>query len=135
MSNERACAGLMLRASYYADEHRIDDFVGLFANDGQVEVRGQCFIGPAAIRGFMAGRKRERVTCHVLAPPLIDFANAEEGQGIALFTLFDAIDADGQRPLPMTLPAAVGEFRQTYRKQAGEWKIGSHESVVTFRRS
>ena len=134
MSDEAACAALMSRASYYADMHRIDDFVALFADDGRLEVRGERFIGAEAIRGFMDHRNRNRVTCHVLAPPIIDFATAEEGQGIALFTLFDAIDAVGERPLPMTLPAAVGEFRQSYRKHAGQWRVESHESVVTFRR-
>jgi hypothetical protein len=133
--DELACARLMLRASHHADLHQIDAFVALFAKDGWVDRMGDRFTGPAEIRRFMENRKRERVTRHVIAPPIIEFAGPDEAQGGALFTLYDAIAGDDQAVMPVALPATVGEFRQTYRKRDGDWKITSHASIATFRRA
>lgn len=133
MKDELACARLMVAAVYYGDLHKTEEFIALFTADGSVSRLGDLFTGHDAIRTFLAGRKRDRRTRHVVATPIIEFSSPDTGSGIALFTLFDGIE-DGSDVLPVSLPATVGEFRQSYRKIGGIWKIASHASMGVFRR-
>lgn len=132
--DELACARLLVSASYFADFHRVEEFVALFTPGGSVERKGEPFVGLDAIRAFMAGRDRGRRTRHVLSPPLIEFDGADSARGLALFTLFDGEGGDDAAALPVAMPATVGEFRQTYRRVDGVWRIVSHHAAAAFRR-
>lgn len=133
-ADELACTRLMIAASRYADLHDDDAFLALFTADGTVSRLGETFSGQAQIRDFLNQRKRERRTRHVLSPVLIEFSANDTASGVAMFTLFDGVE-DGRDVLTVDLPATVGEFRQTYRKIDGRWKIATHAAAGAFRRA
>ncbi|WP_334185495.1 nuclear transport factor 2 family protein [Novosphingobium sp.] len=134
IADQIACSNLLVQASYLGDLHKVEEFIALFTEDASLERLGDPFRGVEAIRGFMLSRKRERRTRHVVSPPIITFVDADNAHGVALYTLFDGTENSENSVLPVSMPATVGEFHQTYRRVNGEWKIVSHNSVAIFRR-
>ncbi len=135
LGDEAACARLLIRSAYCADRHDIEGYLALFSFDAVLHVRGKLFRGLDGIRGFLQGRDPNRVTRHVLAPPIIQIADDQQASGLAYFTLFDGINPVPGEALPARLPATIGEFKQAYRRESDRWAICSHESIGIFRRA
>lgn len=131
--DELACARLMLRTNACSDRHDIDTFLSLLADDAVLYRAGQPFEGHAAIRGMLEGRPRSRVTRHLMGTPVVELTGPDEARGWAPFVIYDAIDQGDGEPLPLSLPAIVGDYEQHYRRTNGEWKIVRFEISPVFR--
>lgn len=132
--DELACTRLMVRASAFADRHDVEGFVSLFSPAGVVDRIGQPFVGQDAIRAFMEGRPRERITRHLLLPPVIELDGEDAASGVSYFLLYDGTDTTGEgEVLPLRTPLLVGEYHQTYERLNGEWKVTMHRVVPVFR--
>ena len=129
------CSWLMVKAFRCLDVHDVDGFVALFSDDATFERPGLSVQGAAALRDFAEGRSRERVTRHVLAPPVIDVEGDASAKGVGVFVLYEAMATDQAEPLPLQSPLAVGEFQQTYRRTAEGWRIASSTVLPIFRRA
>lgn len=131
--DELACARLLLRTGAFSDRHNIDGFLSLFAEDGVIDRIGQPFVGHDAIRAFMEGRPRDRVTRHLLSPPVIEVVGPNDATGKSYFSLYDGIEEPDGGVLPLKAPVLVGEYDQVYRRNDGEWRIALHKVSVVFR--
>ncbi len=133
--DEQACARLLVRSSYWADRHDIENFLGLFSADAVLELRGKTFRGIHAIREFMQGRDPKRVTRHIVSPPVIEVSDAQQASGVAFFALYDGVNTGADEVLPARVPTTIGEFRQSYRRHGDRWLIRSYAAVALFRRA
>lgn len=137
LMDELACARLTTLWAHHIDRHDVDAVVALFVEDGVLHSRtGAELKGRDAIRAGLAKRDPNRVTRHVLAPPVVRITGPDTAEGLAEYILFDGLRDrhPGEGALPIELPVGVGEFRQTYRRTGGEWRIASHSGQSIFRR-
>ncbi len=133
--DEQACAKLLVRSSYLADRHDIEGFLGLFSADAVLELRGETFRGIHAIREFMQRRDPNRVTRHIVSPPVIEISDAQRASGVAFFALYDGVNPAAEAMPPVRVPATIGEFRQSYQRHGDRWLIRSYTAVAIFRRA
>jgi hypothetical protein len=131
--DELACARLLLRTGAFSDRHDVDGFLSLFAEDGVIDRIGQPFVGHNAIRALMEARPRDRVTRHLLSPPVIEVIGPNDATGRSYFSLYDGIGEPDGAVLPLKAPVLVGEFDQIYCRNLGEWKIARHKVSAVFR--
>lgn len=135
--DELACADMALKWTHNIDRHNIDAVVALFAEDGVLHgPPGVVMKGRDAIRKGLSRRDPNRVTRHVLAPPVITLTGPDAAEGVTEYILFDGYrdQHPGEEALPLSLPLAVGEFHQSYRRVDTGWLITSHAGAGIFRR-
>ena len=134
--SELECARLAIAWARFVDLHDNDAVVALFADDGVLHAPGGGEIaGHPAILAALATRSANRVTRHMLAPPLVTMKGADEAHGVICFTVFDGFKDthEGTGPMPLQPPVTVGEFHQTYRRTEQGWRIASHRNVQVFK--
>jgi len=137
MTDKLACAELASLWTFHIDRHDVDAVVALFAEDAALHGRqGQVLKGREIIRKGLSRRDPNRVTRHVLAPPVIFLTGADTAEGVADYVLFDGFrdHHPGVETLPASAPLAVGEFHQTYCRTDEGWLIASHKGNSIFRR-
>lgn len=137
-SDELACARLASLWTHYIDRHQVEAVVALFAEEGILHGHGGAVLkGRAAIAKGLSRRDPDRVTRHVLAPPVVRLVGENTAEGVAEYILFDGYKSQhpGREILPIQSPLAVGEFHQTYERSAGGWLISAHRGASIFRQS
>lgn len=135
--DQLACAHLASQWTHHIDRHNIEDVIALFAEDGLLYGHGGAILkGHGAIRKGLSRRDPNRVTRHVLAPPVVTLTGPDTAEGVAEYILFDAYrdQNPGQDVLPIQAPLALGEFHQVYHRTNGRWLIVSHKGQNIFRR-
>lgn len=137
-SDELACARLASLWAHYIDRHQVEAVVALFAEEGILHGHGGAVLkGRAAIANGLSRRDSDRVTRHVLAPPVVRLVGESKAECVAEYVLFDGYKSQhpGREILPIQLPLAVGEFHQTYERSGDEWLISAHRGISIFRQS
>lgn len=135
--DELACARLASLWTHHIDRHNIEDVIALFAEDGILHGHGGAVLkGRETIRKGLSRRDPNRVTRHVLAPPVVKLTGPDDAEGVAEYILFDAYrdQHPGKDILPIQPALAVGEFHQVYRRLNGTWFIAVHKGQSIFRR-
>lgn len=131
---EHACQRLSIAFANYVDANRGEELVALFANGGTFERAGTALTAPDQLRDFLAQRPTTRTTRHVCTNILIEVVDDANATGITYFTLFDHNGAPQDPPLPMNLPAAMGEYQDRYVRTDDGWRIAQRTVHAVYRR-
>ena len=114
----------MAGTSYFADQHDLEGYTGLFTDNAVVHVRGKILDGIESISNFFRSRNKERITCHLMSPPQIKITGEDTAEGISYYQIIEATaDEADTYPYPLRQPTAIGEYNQKYRCVEGEWRI------------
>ena len=113
-----ACQRLSLDYSHFADTGRMDEWAGLFAEDGELHLFGQVQKGREAIRKAVAGGG-DTTTLHCVSNIRIDVVGEHEAVGTAYVSAF--VKTAGAAA--SMAPAAVGIYRDRYRRTAEGWRF------------
>ncbi len=131
---EQACQRLSVAFANHVDANRADQLIALFADGGTFERAGTVLAAPDQLRDFLDKRPADRTTRHVCTNILIDVADDGTATGVTYFTLFDHEGPAQEPPLPMNLPAAIGEYHDRYIRTADGWRIAQRVVRAVFRR-
>ena len=115
-----ACERLSLDYSHFADTGRMDEWARLFAEDGELHLFGQVQKGREAIRNAVAGGG-DTATLHCVSNIRIDVVNEDEAAGTAYVAAF--VKAANDASVSVVAPAAVGVYRDRYRRTAEGWRF------------
>ena len=115
-----ACERLSLDYSHFVDTGRMEDWAGLFAEDGELHLFGQVQKGREAIRNAVGGGG-DTTTLHCVSNIRIDVVNEDEAAGTAYISAF--VKTAGAAAPASMVPAAVGIYRDWYRRTAEGWRF------------
>jgi ketosteroid isomerase-like protein len=124
-----ACERLSLDYSHYADLGQMETWSQLFAEDAELVVRGASTKGRAAILKSVSGPRGQVRSIHAINNLRIDVLGPDEATGVVYITAYMAPKADGVAAMAQIAPAAVGEYRDVYRKTADGWRFARREFV------
>ncbi len=130
-----ACERLALDYSFFADGQRMDEWSGLFAEDGELVLFGQTYRGPAAIRAAVgAGRGASALSVHAITNHRIDVVSETDATATVYIIVYAGERKDGgPASAPAIAPAMVGTYHDAYRKTASGWKFArrAFEPLIT----
>lgn len=118
-----ACERLVLDYAHFADNGRMDDWAKLFAEDAELHLFGQVHKGRAAIGAAVGGGGASSDgpgSMHVTSNFRIDVASETEASATAYVAAY--VKAPGAAAGSVT-PAAVGIYRDRYRRTAEGWRF------------
>lgn len=115
-----ACERLSLDYAHFADSGRMDDWADLFADDGELHLFGRVQKGRQAIRDAVTGGG-ETATLHCVSNVRIDVVSKDEASGTAYVAAF--VKAKDAATSSVVVPAAVGVYRDRYRRTANGWRF------------
>lgn len=115
-----ACERLSLDYSHYADTGRMEAWAGLFAEDGEMHLFGQVQKGRAAIPAAVAGGG-DTASLHCVSNIRIDVLSEDEATGTAYVAAY--VKAKDASSAAVVGPAAVGVYRDRYRRTAEGWRF------------
>lgn len=122
---ERACSRLVITYCTASDNHDLDAFLGIFAQDARWhQPDGSVFLGHAQIRDYFVGRPKTPVRSHLCSNILIEVLDTESARGTSMATVLRAAPADSNGTPGRMAPHAVLEYEDQYERQpGGAWKI------------
>jgi hypothetical protein len=115
-----ACERLSLDYSHYADTGRREAWAALFAEDAEMHLSGQVHRGREAIAAI-AGASGA-ASLHVVGNIRIDVLSEEDAEGTVYVTAYMKA-ADGPAATSTLTPAAVGVYRDVYRRTTEGWRF------------
>ncbi len=130
---ELACHRIINRYAVAAGEQDLDTFVGLFAEDGVWTRPGMVMTGRAQMRAFMEQPELPKVFRHVNGTAVIDVIDIDHAKGISYTGVYNAPAGHKDGPIPMHGPDYIVEYRDQYKRVAGEWYIARRDTTVLFR--
>jgi hypothetical protein len=119
-----------LKARYFrfVDEHRLDDFRSLFADNARIELEGHgSFEGADALVEWMRTSRlaeTRRVSVHHGHMPEIELISDTTARGI--WAMFDYVENRGNEEAPLIhMIQGYGHYHEEYEKGNGGWRISS----------
>ncbi len=128
---ERECEALMIDYNIHLDALQIDLFTALFTEDAiwsrVVPSPRFDLVGPRAIADFVESHMRPspRLRRHMVANARIDVRSPDTAEGFCLGLV--VFGPKGEPPTPMGGVELVGEYRDSYRRTPGGWRIARRE--------
>jgi hypothetical protein len=132
---EVACEALSISYARAVDFRDYDAFVGLFAEDGQLDT-GKLLQGREAIANAMSQRPDTLRSRHILTNIFTDVLSDIEARGISYLTLYrhigpESLTAD---PIGFEGPAGIGHYEDRFVKTSAGWKFKQRKLHFAFRR-
>ncbi len=137
-----ACTDVVMRYAISVDHEAWDDLFGLLS-DECVWTRpgGRPMVGPAEARAFFEQTQAQRratnphgtLQRHLVTSLCIDVVDERTAEATWYALLFQDHRYDGRLPRPMTEPALVAEYRTSFRREDGGWRISRHDATHVFR--
>lgn len=131
---ERECLRLVTRYCHLVDHGAAAEIADLFTDDGVWTSPENTMSGREQIlRGFQYRQdNKARMSRHVCNNFLVDFESDEKASGTVYLTLYRHDGEEGRRLSPLSGPAMVGEYRDTFVKTSDGWRISRREIEVNF---
>lgn len=133
---ERDCERLQVRYALAADTGDVEAFVGLFAENGSVEVpEHPAFVGHEAIRDSIRALAATVITMrHIITNRLVTVIDENQAEGICYLTVYNSdAEPDAQGMRPAGLPATIGEYTDQFVKTDTGWRFQSRVLQRVFR--
>ena len=127
---EQACTDLILDYAYYRDRPDADAFADLFAEDAELRVLGQEYVGREAIGDRLRNAAGGPVFRHMMSTIRVFVQDDSHARGVSYVTVYSA--AGGTLPRPLTQPLGVGEYHDDFVRTDEGWKIQRREFVPVF---
>lgn len=128
---ERACTQVSLAYALAVDSRDYDGFAALFTEDAVLDLGSARHVGRATIRAAMDQRPEDLVSRHVVSNILIEAESADEAQGVTYLTLYRG-HSDGGPVEGKIAPAAVGHYRDRFRRTDEGWKLAERRLAFGF---
>ena len=131
LADRLAIEQLVVEYAYLLDHGRANELAALFTSDGVLETLGERAHGRPAIAAFYAKRAADsRTTRHITTNLRLVFEAPDRASGTRLILYFRG-DGDGP-PFPAS-PGSVGEYSETFRREAdGRWRFASRTNTLLF---
>jgi uncharacterized protein (TIGR02246 family) len=131
---ERACERLVTEYCHLVDHGEAARIAELFTEDGVWSSPENTMTGREAIaRGFARRQANTaRMSRHVCGNVLIDVTGADQATGVCYLTLYRHDGVPERATSPSDVPAIVGEYRDTFARNADGWRFKRREIVVSF---
>ena len=130
----QACEDLVLAYCDLVDSGMASLLPDLFTDDAVFEVPPQAPWDRAEIERRFNKREgmSQRVSRHVLTNVRIEVVSEDEASGHCYYTLYRH-DGDGSgQPVPLSAPAAVGDYRDRFRRTPNGWRIAYRVGTAAF---
>ncbi|NHN36523.1 nuclear transport factor 2 family protein [Pseudomaricurvus alcaniphilus] len=129
IEDEMACIRLSNEFAYYLDHKQYTKAAALFTEDGVFERPGASAKGRSQIVAFYEARPVSPVSWHMCGSPVFISVKEDEAEAITPFTLYHAKPVENGLPQLGSGPAAIAEFKDTYRRTVEGWKIHSRKAA------
>ncbi|MBL7176621.1 MAG: nuclear transport factor 2 family protein [Desulfobacteraceae bacterium] len=134
---EHECKNLSIAYARYVDFQEYEQFVELFAPDGELNVTGRPVIGHENLTKAMAMRSDSLRSRHVLTNIYTNVIDEDHAEGISYLTLYrhEGGDhrSDDEGPREITGPAAIGHYRDKFIRTDEGWRFASRVLYFAFR--
>lgn len=118
-----ACERLSLDYAHFADTGDNAAWAALFAEDAELKLFGQTFVGRAAIAGATGGGS-EGGSLHLASNMRVNVLSEDRAEGTCYVAAY-LRPAGAPKGVAALAPAAVGIYRDTYRRTADGWRFAS----------
>lgn len=122
-----ACERLTREFCIYSDRGQVDEYVGVFAEEGTFSRPGLEAKGREAIRAALLQRPDHIKARHLCTNVIVEFESDDRavGTGTQLLLTYDHFER-------VTHPPIVVDFYDTYVRTVDGWKIASRAAVPAF---
>ncbi len=130
-----ACRQLVSDYAIYRDRFDAVNYAATFAEDGELVLPSDTFVGRAAIAARLeagAGKTRSR---HFMSSQRIEVLDARTARGISYAMIFIEPLPQGHadnEPLPTAAPFAIGEYHDQFVLTERGWKFARREFRPAF---
>jgi hypothetical protein len=134
---EDECTKLSIAYARHVDFKEYDQFVQLFAEDGELNVTGQPVKGRENLTRAMAARPDRLRSRHVLTNIWIKVIDQDHAEGLSYLSLYrhtgEDLEGDDQSPRMITGPSAIGHYRDWFVRTDEGWRFASRVLHFAFR--
>jgi hypothetical protein len=134
---EHECKNLSVAYARYIDFKEYEQFVELFALDGELKLAGGPIIGHENLKKAMARRSDTLRSRHVLTNIYINVMDEDHAEGISYLTLYrhegGDHESDDEGPREITGPAAIGHYSDKFIRTDEGWRFASRVLHFAFR--
>ncbi|HEY3696136.1 nuclear transport factor 2 family protein [Phenylobacterium sp.] len=128
---EQDCARLVIAYHVYVDNYDHEKVLSLFAEHAVVDHAVVGMIrGKAALAAYFDAKDTSTVAQHVMTNVLIDVIDDDHARGTAYWTAY--ISPAAALPAPMSGPAALGSYQDTFIRTPAGWKFHTRRVIGRF---
>jgi ketosteroid isomerase-like protein len=126
---EDACKNLVLDYAVFRDRQDAASYANLFAEDAELSVLDDRFVGRTAIHQRLIESRGKETTRHLMSTIRISVEDEDNATGISYVRIY----ASPAGELPMAAAQkVVGEYHDRFERTADGWKISRREFVPVF---
>lgn len=133
---EHACEKLSIAYARHVDYREYDQFVELFAEDGELNVTGRPVVGKDKLTKAMELRPDRLRSRHVLTNIYINVLDEDHAEGISYLSLYrhtgEGIEPDDEGPREISGPSAIGHYSDRFVRTAEGWRFASRVLHFAF---
>jgi hypothetical protein len=134
---EHECEKLSIAYARHVDFREYEEFVRLFAEDGELNVSGQPIKGRETLTRAMAARPDGLRSRHVLTNIWIKVIDEDHAEGISYLSLYrhtgEGLEGDDQGPRTISGPSAIGHYQDRFILTDEGWRFASRVLHFVFR--
>lgn len=134
---EDECTKLSIAYARYVDFKEYDQFVQLFAEDGELDTTGKTVKGREKITKAMTLRPEGLRSRHVLTNIYIKVIDENHAEGRSYLSLYrhtgEGLDAGDQSPRIISGPSAIGHYEDRFIRTEEGWRFASRVLHFAFR--
>jgi hypothetical protein len=134
---EDECTKLSIAYARHVDFKEYDQFVGLFAQDGELNTTGKAVKGREKITKAMALRPEGLRSRHVLTNIYIKVIDEDHAEGLSYLSLYrhtgEGLDVNDQSPRIISGPFAIGHYADRFVRTGEGWRFASRVLHFAFR--
>ncbi|MEM7077023.1 MAG: nuclear transport factor 2 family protein [Pseudomonadota bacterium] len=124
----KACTDLVLDYAYYRDRPDADALAALFAEDAELSVLGQTYVGREAITARLRGAENGPSFRHLMSTIRIFPVDATFARGVSYVTVYSA--PHGASEVEGFL--GMGEYHDEFVLTEQGWRIAAREYVPVY---
>lgn len=133
---EDECTKLSIAYARHVDFKEYDQFVQLFAQDGELNVTGKPVRGREKIARSLAFRPDGLRSRHILTNIHINVIDENNAEGLSYLTLYrhtgEGLEADDPGPRTIPGPWAVGHYADRFVRTDEGWRFASRVLHFAF---
>ncbi len=134
---EDECTKLSIAYARHVDFKEYDQFVQLFAPDGELNVSGRPIRGRDKIAKSVSLRPVDLRSRHVLTNIYINVIDENQAEGLSYLTLYrhtgEGLEGDDQGPRIIPGPSSVGHYADKFIRTEEGWRFASRVLHFAFR--
>jgi hypothetical protein len=130
MLNERACERLCYLFARHLDAYDYEGVLGLWSEDGVIAALGKEYSGLSSLRDWIGKREGDLICRHMVTNVLIDVIDDQHATGSCYAAAYRIRGWRGREPGPMSPPAYVVEYTDSFRRDPVRGWLFSRRDVT-----